>query len=525
MPVQQFPFVALDPRTKPDPATRKLIRKHAIRNVANARRESKTFGKRNLLQYPPCDVLQAQIRPKNRDECGIAIENRESATSDFTREQWTQETEKHVQEPHENTIISAARPFSEYNQSLTIERLGAGRHDPFSTYPIQITSQRQQILDSAPVFDPSISTLKPYRDSYYIIARDDASAFHQFLANAALHRTLYMSGGKCLRSYEATALHYKALQLAQRRIGDAKEEVSDGMIATVLMMAAYNHITLDLKAWKMHMDGIEQILKLRGGIETLNSNIRLRLLISWHSISGSCSFDLIPRFPLPTTHATKPPLPDLTSYLSSPSTQSFHNTRQTYYTDHPEISHLMDDLHNFTSLLKAETNWSSGRVWVENLASGFWINHIVQQSLHLQTIINPDDLKSIMREASRLGVLLYLAEIRRDFGVYPVVTHIHISKLRSLLEDSEDVPWHEFKPLKLWVLVMALLEAKSSEDKDWFADQIRGLTEELNLKSGEELEELLEGMFWYPQIHSKLLWSNIRALDMFDSVSAERILQ
>lgn len=49
-----------------------------------------------------------------------------------------------------------------------------------------------------------------------------------------------MSGGKSLRSDEATVFHYNALQLAQRKIGDVKERVSDGMIATVLMMAAYN---------------------------------------------------------------------------------------------------------------------------------------------------------------------------------------------------------------------------------------------------------------------------------------------
>ena len=90
------------------------------------------------------------------------------------------------------------------------------------------------------MFDSRIGSLKPYRDSYYFVARDDASAFHQFLANVALHRTLYRSGGKTVTSYEAIASHHKALQLAQKKIENIKENVSDGMIATVLMMAAYN---------------------------------------------------------------------------------------------------------------------------------------------------------------------------------------------------------------------------------------------------------------------------------------------
>ena len=90
------------------------------------------------------------------------------------------------------------------------------------------------------MFDSEIGSLKPYRDSYYFVARDDASAFHQFLANIALHRTLYMSGGTSLISHEAIASHHKALQLAQKKIENIKDSVSDGMIATVLMMAAYN---------------------------------------------------------------------------------------------------------------------------------------------------------------------------------------------------------------------------------------------------------------------------------------------
>lgn len=97
-----------------------------------------------------------------------------------------------------------------------------------------------QELMQAAVFDVNVVTLKPYRDAYYFIAKDDSSAFVQFLANAALHRTLHTSGGKSLRCNEATSSHYRALQMANQRIQDSKESHSDGMIATVLMMAAYN---------------------------------------------------------------------------------------------------------------------------------------------------------------------------------------------------------------------------------------------------------------------------------------------
>jgi len=234
MPVQQFHFVALDPSTKPDSATRKGIRQHAIRSVAKARREGKSYGKRNLLQYPPAPVSQTQMGSGKRDDCNLGAEKIGEPTSSIARQQKIQFVQ-HVNSP---TIVSPSCASLEYNRSLLAERIGVGRHDPFATYPIHITNKIQQVLDA--VFDSRIDNLKPYRDSYYFIARNDVSAFHQFLANAALHRTLYTSGGKILTSHDATAQHHKALQLAQIRVGDIKDRVSDGMIATVLMMAAYN---------------------------------------------------------------------------------------------------------------------------------------------------------------------------------------------------------------------------------------------------------------------------------------------
>lgn len=46
-------------------------------------------------------------------------------------------------------------------------------------------------------------------------------------------------------------------------------------------MIVIKHILLDFETFEVHMDGIEKILSLRGGLETLSTNMRLRLLVSW----------------------------------------------------------------------------------------------------------------------------------------------------------------------------------------------------------------------------------------------------
>lgn len=109
----------------------------------------------------------------------------------------------------------------------------------------------QELMGNLSVFDVNVGTLKPYRDAYYFIALNDASAFHQFLANAALLRALHMSKVGTLRSHESIASHCKALQLANRKIANGEEGVSESMIATVLMMAAYNVSTVQFLLIKL----------------------------------------------------------------------------------------------------------------------------------------------------------------------------------------------------------------------------------------------------------------------------------
>jgi hypothetical protein len=85
-----------------------------------------------------------------------------------------------------------------------------------------------------------VNTLKSYRDAYYSCAIDDATAFTQLLANAALLRALFESKGANLVNDAAVTYHSRAINLTNQRLGHVTDSLSKGMIATVLMMAAYN---------------------------------------------------------------------------------------------------------------------------------------------------------------------------------------------------------------------------------------------------------------------------------------------
>lgn len=93
------------------------------------------------------------------------------------------------------------------------------------------------------VFDTRVHNMKPYRDAFFHIAIRDQAAFLQLLANAELLRTLqnaHEPNAKVEITYTATKYHTKAINIANSRLHDSKDGISDGVISTVLIMAVYN---------------------------------------------------------------------------------------------------------------------------------------------------------------------------------------------------------------------------------------------------------------------------------------------
>jgi hypothetical protein len=54
--------------TKPDSATRTLVRRHVMREIAKARRQDDMFGKVNMFQMPPLLPGKEAAASHNNDE-------------------------------------------------------------------------------------------------------------------------------------------------------------------------------------------------------------------------------------------------------------------------------------------------------------------------------------------------------------------------------------------------------------------------------------------------------------------------
>jgi hypothetical protein len=66
--------------------------------------------------------------------------------------------------------------------------------------------------------------------------------------------------------------------------------------------------------------------------------------------------------------------------------------------------------------------------------------------------------ETVFQEATWLALLLFLAEIRRRFGLHPIDSRVHVQKLQSVLA-NDTADWTPLAPLRLWVVSMCVLEA------------------------------------------------------------------
>jgi hypothetical protein len=129
------------------------------------------------------------------------------------------------------------------------------------------------------------------------------------------------------------------------------------------------------------------------------------------------------------------------------------------------------------------------------------IKPMIYRFLNFNTMIATKDEASAstytILESCRLAALLFLAPLRRHFGVFPVFTTFQVAKLRRLLTENEDLDWHGLETLQFWTITLAYLE--SSGDKIWW----EGARD--NYGSRFLLETQLPEFIWIDALHGSQL--------------------
>ena len=205
---------------------------------------------------------------------------------------------------------------------------------------------------------------------------------------------------------------------------------------------------------------------------------------------------LKPRFPAPRSL-----LPDIDSVSQKSPTSSLALKmsilwKQTFPT-HLELINILDDLAKVILIMRAKS--ADGQLWQDSRFAVLWISPIVHRLLSLAPNVEPNETAGTIQECCRLGAILFLGELRRKFGLYPIYLGRHVHQLKRVLS-KHWTDWTPFGPLLLWVLVSGTIESSEGEERSWFVDSTAQVAHDLGLHSWKDIMAVLSKLLWLDEV-------------------------
>lgn len=123
--------------------------------------------------------------------------------------------------------------------------------------------------------------------------------------------------------------------------------------------------------------------------------------------------------------------------------------------------------------------------------------------MFVREAIDIESPSSVFKEAIRLALLLFLAEVRRKFGLHPIDSQVHVQKLQDVLA-NDTADWTSLGPLRLWVVSMGVLEAVEEPVQGWCVGEWARRAFSGGVTTAQQAERLFESVMWIDTVHGVL---------------------
>ncbi|XTI93540.1 hypothetical protein V2W45_1499523 [Cenococcum geophilum] len=278
---------------------------------------------------------------------------------------------------------------------------------------------------------------------------------------------------------------------------DPAVSTSVDVVRAVLAFICHDYISGDLERWRFHVEGLERIIKLRGGVDTLNSDRAVRLMVFWIDMTGSLVTDSALLFPIP--QAFVPSLRSLPTKEPSPTLSRLATRWHINCFASSDIMDVFLDLHRLTTLLTSYSTTPHGDIWQDELFVGLVANPITHALLSLPRFVEADERAFALREACRVGAMMFVACLRQQFDCYPDAVRPHKWTLQQLLQQSSGDDWGELYDLWIWLRVLEGLVVDEGEEMEEVAASLRNAMWKAAL-SWEEVMRTARAVLWIDRI-------------------------
>jgi hypothetical protein len=138
--------------------------------------------------------------------------------------------------------------------------------------------------DRKPIVSGEASYIyRPFRVEWFSMALLDPTSYYLCLANAALFMDQRVTCSPSLEytdTVESTKYYSKCLTQVTKQLTGKVQSISEGLITTVLGFVCHSSTIGNWDRCEMHMQGLERIIRLRGGFHGLSGFFPL--FASWY---------------------------------------------------------------------------------------------------------------------------------------------------------------------------------------------------------------------------------------------------
>ncbi|CZR70130.1 uncharacterized protein PAC_20031 [Phialocephala subalpina] len=310
------------------------------------------------------------------------------------------------------------------------------------------------------------------------LSKRDEAIFHGSLSIASVY---YDTGANDLFHCQQT------LSLVSQRLSNCTQQTSDETIGAVGLLVIHNILTGTNEHSTLHMNGLQQMVRARGGLDGLPT--RLRKTLTMIDIFHATTWDCCPRFPFIQ------PQDDFSATLKALSSLSEKDLRllKAYEKSHSQWSML-----GMLQILRILTavRFSDPLAVFNRLALSDAIYLLEYQLLSPQQNLETELTDEIsLQEAFRLAVFLYIDKVLREMPPLNIKGLVHrlIAALKSFFDSTHaETSIRPHLGVLLWIVMISRINAYNADDVQYLLEKLVDICGYLGFKQRTDFRRYLD---------------------------------
>lgn len=364
------------------------------------------------------------------------------------------------------------------------------------------------------LFSVARSTNRAFGARWLSIGQADAAAWYITLANAVIYRKMKPGCAKPEFNTDTEAMKWytKSLNSVSKRLADPKESGKEGLATAIAGFICHDTSTGNFARQEMHLRGLKSLVDDLGGINEL-SNPMLRLMISWHDLSGAAYRNSLPYFEVPRG--------SITNIDTNNDTVYFKMLLDSWDERCPYLGDIRSAL-MATAAVASYVNRhceASPTFWTDDLTAARLLAPALHEVLSLEgralpnDPAHPDYSGTAAREAFRRNLLIFLASLKARFGAVSFELGRHLQDFRQISQIPH-VDWTIVPELSLWAHTIAALE-EQSDQRSWHISAIFSIMESAGFTSSHQVLDIVRGVIWVEALFRDKVEELCREIDGF----------